>query len=118
MSPGPIQQYHLAYFISSHGFGHATRAAAVMEALYEIESSVRFEIFTKVPTLFFEDSLEAPYTYHSVLTDIGLVQKTSLNADLDETLRSLNRFYPFKSSLINRMAQRLTTLNCDLERLS
>ncbi len=114
MNPGPIQRYHIAYFISPHGFGHAARAAAVMEALYEIESSVRFEIFTKVPALFFEDSLEAPHTYHSVLTDIGLVQKTSLNVDLDETLRNLNSFYPFKSLQINRMAQQLKTLNCDL----
>ena len=114
MNPGPIQRYHIAYFISPHGFGHAARAAAVMEALYEIDSSVRFEIFTKVPALFFEDSLEAPHTYHSVLTDIGLVQKTSLNVDLDETLRNLNSFYPFKSLQINRMAQQLKTLNCDL----
>ena len=114
MNPGPIQRYHIAYFISPHGFGHAARAAAVMEALYEIESSIRFEIFTKVPALFFEDSLEAPHTYHSVLTDIGLVQKTSLNVDLDETLRNLNSFYPFKSLQINRMAQQLKTLNCDL----
>ena len=114
MNPAPIESYHVAYFISPHGFGHAARAAAVMEALYKIEASIRFEIFTKVPALFFEDSLEAPHIYHSVLTDIGLAQKTSLNVDLDETLRNLDRFYPLKPSRINRMAQQLKALNCDL----
>jgi UDP-N-acetylglucosamine:LPS N-acetylglucosamine transferase len=114
MNPVPTHRYHIAYFISPHGFGHAARAAAVMEALYKLESSIRFEIFTKVPALFFEDSLETPHSYHSVLTDIGLVQKTSLNVDLDETLRSLNSFYPFKSLRITRMARQLKTLNCDL----
>jgi len=36
----------IAYFISSHGFGHAARAAAVMETLSESNPGVRFEIFT------------------------------------------------------------------------
>jgi hypothetical protein len=44
-------RYHIAYFISPHGFGHASRAAAVMEALYKIESSIRFEIFTTTPII-------------------------------------------------------------------
>jgi hypothetical protein len=85
-----------------------------MEALYEIETSIQFEIFTKVPALFFKDSFEAPHTYHSLLTDIGLVQKTSLNVDLDESVRNLNDFYPLKSTQINRLAQKLGTLKCAL----
>ncbi len=114
MNPTPVQRHQIAYFISPHGFGHATRAAAVMEALYKIQSSIRFEIFTKVPELFFEDSFEAPHTYHSELTDIGLVQETSLKVDLDATLRNLDSFYPLRAARTNRMAQQLTASNCDL----
>jgi UDP:flavonoid glycosyltransferase YjiC (YdhE family) len=107
-------RYHIAYFISPHGFGHAARAAGVMEALYEVDSKIRFEIFTKVPPLFFKDSLAAPYTYHSVLTDIGLAQKSPLNADLEETLQNLNNFLPFRSSRINHLTQQVSALSCDL----
>ena len=114
MRPGPTDSYHIAYFISPHGFGHAARATAIMEALHNIETSIQFEIFTKVPALFFKDSFEVPHTYHSLLTDIGLVQKTSLNVDLDESVRNLNNFYPLKSTQINRLAQKLRTLKCPL----
>jgi UDP:flavonoid glycosyltransferase YjiC (YdhE family) len=107
-------RYRIAYFISPHGFGHAARAAGVMEDLYEVDSKIRFEIFTKVPPLFFKDSLAAHYTYHSVLTDIGLAQKSPLNADLEETLQNLNNFLPFRSSRINHLAQQVSALSCDL----
>ena len=36
----------IAYFVSPHGFGHAARAAAVMQAISEIDASVEFENFT------------------------------------------------------------------------
>ncbi len=62
----------IAYFISPHGFGHAARAAAVMEVLSEIDTGVQFEIFTTVPSWFFQDSMSAPYAYHHLVTDIGL----------------------------------------------
>jgi hypothetical protein len=104
----------IACLISPHGFGHAARAAGVMEALYAVESQIRFEIFTKVPPLFFKDSLAAPYTYHSVLTDIGLAQKSPLKADLEETLQNLNNFLPFRPSRINHLARQVSALNCDL----
>jgi len=34
----------IAFFISPHGFGHAARAASVMEALVEINSAYHFDI--------------------------------------------------------------------------
>lgn len=104
----------IACFISPHGFGHAARAAGVMEALYAVDSCIRFEIFTKVPPLFFKDSLAAPHAYHSVLTDIGLAQRSPLNADLQETLKNLNNFLPFRPSRINHLARQVRALNCDL----
>ncbi len=47
----------IAYFVTPHGYGHASRAAAVMAALLELDASIRFEIFTQVPAWFFESSL-------------------------------------------------------------
>ena len=104
----------IAYFVSPHGFGHAARAAAVMQAVSEIEPSVRFEIFTTVPSWFFQDSLSASFSCHDLLTDIGLVQKTAFHADLDETLRSLDDFYPFAASLIAEISATVRDLKCVL----
>lgn len=109
-----LAKHRIACFISPHGFGHAARAAGIMAAIHEIESSIRFEIFTKVPSWFFQDSLSGPFTYHSLLTDIGLMQKTPLREDLGKTLQCLNDFLPFDHSQISSLGQLINRLKCEL----
>jgi hypothetical protein len=104
----------IAYFISPHGFGHAARAAAVMAEIHGIDPAVRFDIFTTVPRWFFQNSLSSPFSYHSFMTDIGMVQKSSLHVDYRETSRRLNAFLPFDDRQIAGLAQKIGRLNCKL----
>jgi UDP:flavonoid glycosyltransferase YjiC (YdhE family) len=106
--------HRIAYFISPHGFGHAARAAGVMAAMRETIPSLHFDLFTTVPRWFFEDSLAAAFDYHDVLTDIGLVQQSSLTADLPATLRRLQDFLPFDRAQITALAEYIYTMKCDL----
>jgi hypothetical protein len=86
----------IAYFVTPHGFGHASRACAVMKAIQQIENGIHFDIFTTVPEWFFYDSLDRDiFTYHSMVVDIGLVQVSPLVINLSETIAQLNRFIPF-----------------------
>ena len=85
-----------------------------MNAIYEMDPLVHFEIFTTIPAWFFEESLESPHTYHSLMTDIGLVQETPLYADLDRTVERLNPFIPFADSEISGLAMKIDRLNCEL----
>jgi len=103
-----------AFFISPHGFGHAARASAVMDAMHEINPAIQFEIFTTVPSWFFGESLSGPFSYHSLLTDIGLIQDTPLHADLAKTIEYLNKFLPFEKSQIAQLAQVIDELKCSL----
>ncbi len=107
-------RHHIAFFISPHGFGHAARACAVIAALHEIDPTFHFDIFTRVPRWFFADSLRGAFTYHSLLTDIGLVQETALREDLPATVAALNRFLPFRPTLVRDCAARVARLKCDL----
>ena len=102
----------LAYFISPHGFGHAARAAAVMEALHGMDETVEFDIFTSVPSWFFETSLTKTFHYHFLVTDVGFVQNTPLEVDLVETLARLNRFYPVEASVVSNLASLLHERQC------
>ena len=104
----------IAYFISPHGYGHAARAAAVMQAVSEIDDEVHFDIFTTIPAWFFQDSLSARFTYHKLLTDIGLIQKTAFQADLEKTLCKLADFLPFSPPFIEEIAAAVKKENCAL----
>ena len=104
----------IAYFVTPHGYGHASRAAAVMAALLELDASIRFEIFTQVPAWFFESSLGESFGYHPLLTDIGLAQKTALVEDIPETMRLLDTFLPFDGAKIKPLARWLNRLDCQL----
>ena len=68
----------LAYFVSPHGFGHAARACAVMQAVRTAWPDVVFEVFTLVPEWFFAESLGSGFRHHLLRTDVGLVQRTTL----------------------------------------
>ncbi len=88
-------QSTIAYFITPHGFGHAARAIAVMDALQTQNPALRCEIFTTVPAWFFRQTLRQPFGYHELLTDIGLVQTTALIEDAAATVERLAHFAPF-----------------------
>jgi hypothetical protein len=104
----------IACFISPHGFGHAARAAALMDALARTDLRPVFEIFTTVPDWFFHDSLSAPFHCHRLKTDVGFVQTSPLHEDLEATLAALDRFLPFSDGLISDLAGRLASSECRL----
>ena len=103
----------LAVFVSPHGFGHAARACAVMEAIREKNPAVRFEIFTSVSEAFFRESLgRGAFGYHRLVTDVGLVQQTPFAADIPATAAALKRFFSFASAQAPQLAKRLHRLGC------
>ena len=104
----------LAYFVTPHGYGHAARAVAVMAALRQVIPNIQLEIFTTVSAHFFADSLGPDFGYHHQMTDIGLVQKNSLQEDVPETVRRLDEFLPFAPALVEQLAQQVLALGCQV----
>ena len=97
-----------------HGFGHASRASAVMDAVRKNFPSVLFDIFTTVPKWFFDDSFLGQFRYHEFPSDVGLVQKTPFSHDLEETIERLDRFIPFNPALLSETADLLKRRACRL----
>jgi len=104
----------IAYFISPHGFGHAARSCAVMDALLRRWPSMRFDLFTEVPRWFFSESLPRCFTYHRLASDVGLVQVSALIENLDATVERLDSspFHDF--AVIESLGKRMRQLCCDL----
>ena len=101
----------LAVFVSSHGFGHASRSCAVLEQLCDLEPRVQVELFTRIPEWFFA-SLGQHLHFHELDCDLGLVQTDAFEVDYRATLSSLSDRLPFQSDLIQDLAQRVSALGC------
>ena len=82
----------IAYFISSHGFDHASRAIAIMEALSEYDPEINFEIFTGTPEWLIRDAGLRNYTYHPGAVDVGLVQLTPMDHDLPRSVENISAY--------------------------
>ncbi len=109
--PGAPPAPAAGFFITPHGFGHASRASAVIEALQDTHPTLRLEIFTTVPRWYFERSVDC-FGYHELDCDLGLVQTDALSVDIPATLTALAKRLPFDSRLIERLAQQVTVLGC------
>lgn len=112
----------LAYVVSSHGFGHAARACAVVEALWREPAGrdVHVTFFGRTPDWFFRQSLRdqslrdqslrdqslgppgpwGSYDLVAVDTDVGLVQTTSLREDPAATAEVLLGRLPFEEAAL------------------
>lgn len=102
----------IAFFISPHGFGHAARSAAIIQALHQLKPGLEIHIFSRVPRWFFDASLAFPYLYHECLTDVGLVQSTPLEEDLPATIKLLSSFVPFHPAMLQSIAHDLEQIHC------
>jgi hypothetical protein len=101
----------VAYFVSPHGFGHAARACAVMSAVARCAPDVRFEVFTEVPEWFFLDSLSGRFTYHSLRSDVGLIQRSPLTENLEATVEHLDKMAS-DDAAVTWLAEELHHLGC------
>lgn len=113
---------NIAYFISSHGFGHASRASAIMEAIYDRDPQIRFEIFTGTPEWLFRDAYLTNYQYHDGAVDVGLVQRSPMEHDLPKTIEAVTKYIdsiPVKAEKIAAELKALDvrTVVCDISPL-
>lgn len=103
----------IAAFITPHGFGHTTRAIAVLQALQLRYPTLQIELFTTVTEHLFHESL-TNYTLHRVIPDVGIIQHDALNLDIPATIRALNRLLPVAPRLVRELVDKVRGCNCVL----
>jgi len=103
----------ICWFISAHGFGHAARSTAIMEALYSKRKDIEFLVVSEIQPWFFEQN-DLPITFFSTKTDVGLIQKDAFYEDIPKTLEHLNAFYFNLNSRFRAWDEFIKPFNPDL----
>ncbi len=68
-------------YVSGHGFGHATRTAAVLRRVRELAPEVPITVVSSAPERLFRRAIPAPLSLRKLECDVGLVQKDALTID-------------------------------------
>jgi hypothetical protein len=110
----------LAFVITAHGYGHASRQMEVIRVLLERRPDARAIVLSVAPESVFEDYLGAlPNLYERVRivpyrADVGLVQKDGLAMDREATLRALSAAWSNAEGAEDALARELAAHRPDL----
>lgn len=85
----------IAFYISGHGFGHASRSIELINALIDKHAGLRVIVRTQAAPWLFARTAHPDVTLAPVETDTGVVQIDSLRLDAGETLRRARDFMTF-----------------------
>ena len=89
----------IAIYITSHGFGHATRQSALASEF--IKLGIECHIVSDRPTFLFPEE-STLFKLHSRQTDTGMFQTNWQNPDINKTILTLKKFWSNKESFIER----------------
>lgn len=85
----------ITFYISGHGFGHASRQQAIIRHLSD--EGIIVHVKTPTPQKFFNFS---NVSYHPQRYDIGLIQPDSLSVDVEATFRWYRDFLAEQNDLV------------------
>ena len=86
--------------ITNHGFGHATRAAAVAATIQKLCPQVLLIMVTTAPRWLLECYIEGDFIQRPRAMDLGVVQADSLTMDKPATLQKLLEIKKKQNSII------------------
>lgn len=96
---------HVAAYVTGHGFGHATRMAAIVGALAERVPDLRVTIVSTVPEWLFRLNLPVRFSYRARRLDIGVVQEDSIRLDIRATLDAYAALLDGQAALVAEEAE-------------
>jgi UDP:flavonoid glycosyltransferase YjiC (YdhE family) len=83
----------VVFFISGHGFGHASREVEIIRALAAMRPDVRIVIRSSVSPALLDRTVGVPYELRAGPCDAGIVQSSSITHDDAATVREAVEFY-------------------------
>jgi len=91
----------IAFYISGHGYGHATRCIEILKRL-TLTDHFFCHIKSNAPEWLFKLNLSKNFEYHYFFNDIGTVQRNWLQVDKQTTLAAFSELWQDKLFIVNR----------------
>jgi hypothetical protein len=104
----------VVFYISGHGFGHATRQIEVMRALRGLSPDIRIALRTSTARWMFEAAAPRPFDLTPIVVDTGVVQPDTLSLDEERTAAAATEFYSSFDRRIDDEARALAAAGADL----
>jgi hypothetical protein len=100
----------LVFYITGHGFGHASRTIEVINALLTLEPALGIYIRTSTPRWLFDVTVKGRFTYDHCECDPGMVQIDSVRLDEEASIARAVRFIASFEDRVAGEAARLAEL--------
>ncbi|MGE0445844.1 MAG: hypothetical protein AB7P99_11495 [Vicinamibacterales bacterium] len=97
----------IVFYISGHGFGHASRSIEVINAILAKRPETRIGVRTPAPRWLFDLTVKGKVSFSTLETDTGVVQVDALTLDEADSIRRASAFH---SDLVTRAASETRVL--------
>ncbi len=91
----------IVFYVSGHGFGHASRTVEVINAVLDRRPETRIGVRTSAPRWLFDLTVKGKIAFSTLECDTGVVQIDALTLDEADSIR---RAAAFHSDLVTRAA--------------
>ncbi|KZT73070.1 hypothetical protein DAEQUDRAFT_808608 [Daedalea quercina L-15889] len=105
--------YHLVYYCSGHGYGHATRVSAFARHLLSLERRPAVYIVSSAPKQVFADSVATGAIYRNADIDPVIVQPLAYRVDRQKSVEILRAFLQKKDRKVTEESQWLKEIRAD-----
>ena len=109
-----MSQFSIYIAITSHGFGHAVRAATVAEKLQQLRPDIALNLVTVAPEWLLKSYIKGEFIYRQRVFDVGVIQSDSLTMDREATLNKMQAIISRQEQIIAEEAQYIKNNNIGL----
>ena len=100
--------------VTSHGFGHAVRAATVAEKLQHLRPDIGIYFVTVAPQWLLKSYVKEDFVYRQQVFDVGVIQSDSLTMDKQATLTKMQAIIADEADIIAEEANFIRQHNIGL----
>ena len=100
--------------VTSHGFGHAVRAATVAEKLRQLRPDITLIFVTVAPKWLLKSYVQGDFVYRQRVFDVGVIQSDSLTMDKEATLNKMKGIIADEDTIIAQEAEYIRNNNVRL----